>query len=147
MLRHDSFQQLSNVTLPADYPEVALKLLTNSRYDAPTQIQKNTYFRRSPAYNPDYQSRGCRGQHWRSLCRCYNGRGAVPVLRRLIATVAVESSAAPGRSPGSVSCNLPLSDRLSSLQLNSRRRTLLDQTTRAANLEYDNSRHPDPLNS
>jgi len=48
LLRHDSFQQLSNVTLPADYPEVALKLLTNSRYDAPIQIQKNTYFRRSP---------------------------------------------------------------------------------------------------
>jgi len=45
------------------------------------------------------------------------------------------------RSPGSVSCNLPLFDRMSSLQLNSRRRTLLDQTTRAANLEYDNSRH------
>jgi hypothetical protein len=32
------FQQLSNVALANGYPEMALKLLSDSRYDAPIQI-------------------------------------------------------------------------------------------------------------
>jgi hypothetical protein len=56
LLLHDSLQQLSNVALAADYSEVALKLLTDSRYDAPIQIQK-ILIPDVPPRNPDHQSR------------------------------------------------------------------------------------------
>jgi hypothetical protein len=97
LLRHDSFQQLSNVTLPADYPEVALKLLTDSHVmhqfkskkilisDVPPRITQTT-------------NQGIVVASIGGLCAAVTMAGAVPVIRCLIATVAVKSSAAPGQA-------------------------------------------------
>ncbi|HEX5604953.1 MAG TPA: hypothetical protein VFY96_00465 [Candidatus Binatia bacterium] len=71
---HDSLQQLSNVALAADYSEVALKLLTDSRYDAPIQIQK-ILIPDVPPRNPDHQSRAVVASIGGLGCRCHNGRG------------------------------------------------------------------------
>jgi hypothetical protein len=38
LLSRNTFQQLSNVALATGYPEMALQLLSDSRYDAPIQI-------------------------------------------------------------------------------------------------------------
>jgi hypothetical protein len=38
LLLRNTFRQLSNVAPATGYPEMALKLLSDSRYDAPIQI-------------------------------------------------------------------------------------------------------------